>query len=121
MINYSDFSHMTLLYTIRYFRPFISRLIDLIESLVISLNTDLSGIASRDEDEIHRRQRETYWPPERGQKERIRTGRGVIGGQRVLGRQCRIEHHRKNGRTSCGQQTHDEKIRGKESALFAIV
>jgi hypothetical protein len=44
----------------------------LVETLSVVLNTYLSGIASRDEDEIEDRERETDRPPQTGETQSTR-------------------------------------------------
>src|SRR6478609_5507174 len=88
----------------------------LVETLSVALNAYFSGIASRDDDEIEHRQRETDRPPKARSKQSDRTGCNSISGQRVLRRERGVKHHWENCGRSGGQQGEDEKIRSNESA-----
>jgi hypothetical protein len=52
-----------------------------VEPLGIPPDADFSGIAPRDEDEIHDCQSETHWPPNGGHNQSVATGRNGVGGQ----------------------------------------
>src|ERR1700745_229013 len=53
----------------------------LVEALSVVLNAHLSGIASRDEDGIEDRERETGRPPNRGNSQSARTDGDGVGGE----------------------------------------
>ena len=74
------------------------------EALVVSLDADFAGVSSRDKNGIRGRQGETDRPPDRGVGQRIGTSGDVVNGERVFGRQCRMQHDRMAPGNAAGER-----------------
>jgi len=65
------------------------------------------------------RQDEAHRPPDQRQPHCGRAGRRRVGGEPVLGRERRVEHHGEDRRASRGQEAHEQRVRADEGAPLA--